>query len=380
MELRLGELLLRDRLITNTQLEEALESQAGRGIKLGSALFELGYVEENALGRALSAKLGVPFVGRSELSSIPGDLIRDFSRSMAVKYNVMPFKLERNRLGLAMSDPNDFRALEDIAFMTGRVVQPYIAPDVHISDAQARYYRISGGESRYRILAEQRRGSQPPLPEKSALLPIGEISAAGERPGQGADAEYEDFSCLNQVLADENGPTELVAQPGKRAVITPGLAGACSWDDVADLLISHIGQAFGSGALFLLRGNDAVGWRGVSNGGMIDQGEMGSLHLGEPSVVRDVAENGLFSLGPLMATRENRRILELLGIQHDASLFVLPLILHARAVSVVLVLVEMDDPTSSLSQLRELVSRAAGVMGMLLTPKRGTTSVVERHS
>jgi hypothetical protein len=380
MELRLGELLLRDRLITNTQLEEALESQVGRGIKLGSALIEMGFVEENALGRALSAKLGVPFVGRYELSSISGEIIRGFSRSMAVKYNVMPFKLERNRLGLAMSDPHDFRAIEDIAFMTSRVVQPYIAHDVRISDAQARYYRISGGESRYRMLAEQRRGNLPAQPEKSPLLPLQETSVAGERPGQGAGAEYEDFSCLNQVLADENGPTELVAQPGKRAVTPPELAGARSWDDVADLLISHIGQAFGSGALFLLRGNDAVGWRGVSNGGMIDQGEMESLLLGEPSVVRDVAENGLFSLGPLMATPENHRILELLEIQHDASLFVLPLILHARAVSVVLVLVEMDDPTSSLSKLRELVSQAAGAMGMLITTKRGTTSVVERHS
>ncbi len=380
MELRLGELLLRDRMITNAQLEEALESQAGCGIRLGSVLIEMGYVEENALGRALSAKLGVPFVSRSELSSIPGDVIRDFSRSMAVKYNVMPFKLERNRLGLAMSDPNDFRALEDIAFMTGRVVQPYIAPDVHISDAQARYYRVSGGESRYRLFGEQRRGSQPPLPQKSALLPLQEMAVEGAPLAQCVAVEYEDFSCLNEVLADENGPTEKVAQPGKRAVITPELAGTRSWDDVADLLISHIGQAFGSGALFLLRGSVAVGWRGVSNGGMIDQEEMGSLILGEPSVVRDVAESGLLSLGPLMATPEDRRGLELLGIQHDASLFVLPLVLLGRAVSVVLVQVEMDDPTSSLSKLRELVSQAAGSMGMLITTKRGTTSVVERHS
>jgi hypothetical protein len=380
MELRLGELLLRDRMITNAQLEEALESQAGCGIRLGSVLIEMGYVEENALGRALSAKLGVPFVGRSELSSIPGDVIRDFSRSMAVKYNVMPFKLERNRLGLAMSDPNDFRALEDIAFMTGHVVQPYIAPDVHISDAQARYYRVSGSESRYRLLGEQRRGSRPPLPEKSALLPLQEMAAAGERLARGEAAEFEDFSCLNEVLADENGPPEKVAQPGKRASIAADMSGTRSWDDVADLLISHIGQAFGSGALFLQRGSVAVGWRGVSNGCMINQEEMGSLILGEPSVVRDVAESGLFSLGPLMATPEDRRILELLGVQYDASLFVLPLILHGRAASVVLVLVEMDDPTSSLSKLRELVSQAAETMGMLITTKRGTTSVVERHS
>ncbi|ABL01207.1 GspE/PulE/PilB domain-containing protein [Pelobacter propionicus] len=365
MELRLGELLLRDRLITNTQLEEALESQAGRGIKLGSALFELGYVEENALGRALSAKLGVPFVGRSELSSIPGDLIRDFSRSMAVKYNVMPFKLERNRLGLAMSDPNDFRALEDIAFMTGCVVQPYIAPDVRISDAQARYYRISGGESRYRRLADLRRRNSPPCPGQAAM------PEEEQRPRQDEAVEYEDFSCLNEALAGEGSCSETIARPAVPQRTSGKLARAGSTDEVGDLLIEHMGQLFGTGALFQMRGTGAVGWRGVSNGRRIDLIETDDLVLHESSVVRDVAEGRRYSLGPLMDTPENRRILQLLELPGDASLFVLPVVLGNRAVAVLLVSVEMDDPMACLAELRTLAHEAERALAMLIIRKKG---------
>ncbi len=361
MELRLGELLLRDRLITNTQLEEALESQAGRGIKLGSALFELGYVEENALGRALSAKLGVPFVGRSELSSIPGEVIRDFSRSMAVKYNVMPFKLERKRLGLAMSDPNDFRALEDIAFMTGRVVQPYIAPDVHISDAQARYYRISGGESRYRMLVRGKprrysvHGGKVDTREKLGLN------------GEGGEQEYEDYSSLNAVFADKPATTPVLER------FTGKLAQARTVDEVGNLLIEYVAQALGTGALFQLRGGAAVGWRGVSNGRMIDSSDMGGLILGESSVVCDVAASGRFSLGHLIDTSENRRILGLLGLSGDTPLFVLPLVLRDRTVAVLMVSAETCDPGGGMEELRGLANDAVQALAMLILRKRGVS-------
>jgi hypothetical protein len=354
MDMRLGELLVRDELITAIQLEEALESQVACGIRLGSALMEMGYVEENALGRTLSEKMGVPFIGGSELSAIPTEVVHTFSRSMAVRYHAMPFKLERNRLGLAMTDPNDFRAIEEIAFATSRVVQPYIAPDVHISHAQAMYYQVDGGEARYRRLAELRRRQDDAF-------------------------EYEDFSCLNEALTGEGSRWEPVARPPVPQRPSGKLAWARSADEVGDLLIEHMGQLFGTGALFQLRGNIAVGWRGVSNGRRIDRIETGDLLLHESSVVRDVAEGGGFSLGPLMETPENWRILRLLELPGDAPLFVLPVILRDRAVAVLLVSAETCDP-GGLDELRTLAHEAARTLGMYDPQKEGNETVMDRQS
>jgi hypothetical protein len=374
MDMRLGELLVRDELITTIQLEEALEGQAACGIRLGSALMEMGYVEENALGRTLSEKTGAPFIGGSELSVIPAEVVQTFSPSMALRYHAMPFRLERNRLGLAMSDPNDFRAIEDIAFATGRVVQPYIAPDVHVSHARAMYYQVRDGEERYRRLAELRRGNRPPFPGRAAMPEV------EQRPGEDETVEYEDFSCLNEVLAEKSDQPEAMAQPAAARLLSGELARACSIDEVGDLLIRHVGQQFGTGALFQLRGNVAVGWRGVSNGRRIDRIESGELVLRESSVVRDVAEGGLFSLGPLMDTPGNRRILRLLRLPGDAPLFVLPVAPGDRALAVLLVLAETVDPRGGLDELRTLANEAARALGMLHLGRRGNRAAMDRQS
>lgn len=371
MELRLGELLVLDALITTIQLEEALENQAVCGVRLGSALMEMGYVEENALGRTLSEKSGVPFIGGSELSSIPEEVVHMFSRSMAARYRVMPFKLERNRLGLAMTDPNDFKVIEDISFITGRVVQPYIAPDVHISHARARYYQVGDGEAGYRQLVNQRRRNVLSCPGRAAR------AEEDERPRQEAALEYEDFSSLNDVLADQ---PQAMTQPAAPQLLSGELARARSTDEVGELLIRHVGQRFGTGALFQLRGSVAVGWRGVSNGSRVHRMEGGELTLDDSSVVRDVAEGGLFSLGPLMDTPDNRRILRLLDLPGDAPMIVLPVVLGDRAVAVLLVSVEMGDPGVCLAELRNLADKAARALGLLFISRKEHKAVMDRQS
>jgi len=133
MALKLGELLLKEKMVTPGQLEEALKNHVVYGIRLGSSLVEMGYVDEDALAQLLSRKLGVPCVGRKELAAVPKGLIRDFPRSLVEAHSVVPLKLEGNRLSLAMADPTDFKAIEEVGFVTGHVVQPYIAPDFQIS-------------------------------------------------------------------------------------------------------------------------------------------------------------------------------------------------------------------------------------------------------
>lgn len=376
MELKLGELLIREKLITPDQLEEALQSQTVYGVRLGSSLIEMGYLDEDALARVLSDKLGVPYVDSEQLSAIPREVIRDFSRAMVIKYRVVPFKLERNRLGLAMTDPNDFRAIEEIAFITGHVVQPFIAPDVHISHAQARYYRVSANEELYEQVGEMRRQQGSSETEQPATVSIPAVAENGDLLNVIIPAEFEDFASLNEDLDEqaESAP-EISWQLEEPETYTAerlslDFAGAHSRDDVADVCIRYLGQEFATGALFLLRGNVAVGWRGVSNGAALETISDLSLLLSKPSVVRDVVETRTFSLGSLINTPENRQILDTLALPSDASLFVVPVLMLNKVVVVVLVSAERDDLGSRLNDLQSVVKKVSLAFEMLIIKKK----------
>jgi len=366
MALKLGELLLKEKMVTPGQLEEALKNQVVYGIRLGSSLVEMGYVDEDALAELLGRKLGVPCVGRKELAAVPKELIRDFPRSLVEAHHVVPLKLEGNRLHLAMTDPTDFKAVDEIGFVTGHVVLPYIAPDVQISWALAKYYRLSSGQARYQMVAEQRRRKGVSAPASPATITIPTFTETGELLNVTVPAEFEGFASL---LGDEQDDAYQV--PGDVSSYTVDrlsldFAAAQTRDDVANVFINYLGQEFTAGALFIVRGSHAVGWRGVSGGERVGGFADLNLLLSKPSVVRDVIESRNYSLGSLVITPENRQILKALNICPETSLLVLPVIMLNKVVAVVLVTADEDALGRRLAELQKLVRKASLAFEMLI--------------
>jgi hypothetical protein len=366
MALKLGELLLKEKMVTPGQLEEALKNQVVYGIRLGSSLVEMGYVDEDALAQLLSRKLGVPCVGRKELAAVPKELIREFPRSLVETHHVVPLKLEGNRLHLAMTDPTDFKAIDEIGFITGHVVLPFIAPDVQISRALAKYYRLSSGQTRYQMVAEQRRKTGTSEPAKPATITMPTFTETGELLNVTIPAEFEGFATL---LGD--GQDDLFGLPedvGRYTVdrLSLDFAGARTRDDVGNVFINYLGQEFTSGALFIVRRNHAVGWRGVSSGERVAGIADLNLVLNKPSVLRDVVESRNFSMGSLVITPENRQILKTLNIRPETSLLVLPVIMLNKVVAVVLVTADTDALGRRLAELQKLVRKASLAFEMLI--------------
>jgi len=366
MALKLGELLLNEKMVTPAQLEEALKNQVVYGIKLGSSLVEMGYVDEETLARLLSRKLGVPCVGRKELLEVPRALIRSFPRELVEAHHVVPLKLEGNRLSLAMSDPTDFNAIEEIGFVTGHVVVPHIAPDVQISWALATYYRLSSGLTRYQMVAEQQRRSGASAAARSATITMPGFSETGELLNVTIPAEFEGFAAL---LGDEQD--DLCQWPedaGRYTVdrLSLDFAAARTRDDVANVFINYLGQEFTAGALFIVRGNRVIGWRGISGGeGVSGFADLGLL-LSKPSVLRDVVESRKYSMGSLVMTPENRQILKSLNIRPETPLLVLPLVMLNKVVAIVLVTADMDALGRRLGELQKLVRKASLAFEMLI--------------
>jgi hypothetical protein len=366
MALKLGELLLNEKMVTPGQLEEALKNQVVYGIKLGSSLVEMGYVDEEALARLLSRKLGVPCVGRKELAEVSRELIRNFPRNLVKEHHVVPLKLEGNRLSLAMTDPTDFKAIEEIGFVTGHVVQPYIAPDVQISWALATYYRFSSDQMRYQMVAEQRRKSDAAEPAKPATITMPGFSETGELLNVTIPAEFEGFAALHGDEQDDI--FQWPEDAGRYTVdrLSMDFAAAGSRDDVANVFINYLGQEFTAGALFIVRGNRAVGWRGVSGGARVTGFADLNLLLSKPSVLREVIESRNFSMGSLVMTPENRQILKVLNIAPETSLLVLPVVMLNKVVAVVLVTADAEALGRRLTELQKLVRKASLAFEMLI--------------
>src|ERR1700751_4315503 len=120
---RLGDLLVAEGLITEEQLGKALAEQRGSTEKLGSILLKLNYIQEEQLIGFLSRQYGIPSITLSQLD-LDSEVLRLIPASVAKKYDVLPIARQGSTLTVAMADPTNLLALDDIAFMTNLQVTP----------------------------------------------------------------------------------------------------------------------------------------------------------------------------------------------------------------------------------------------------------------
>ena len=151
--MRLGDLLLSSGVISHEQLERALELQKESKERLGDVLVQSGIITEQQLIEALKIQLGVEFVDLTAVS-IPVELAKYVPRTLAKKYCVVPVKLVRDTLYLAMSDPLDFIAQEEVKAVSRKRVIPMIA--THRATEQA-ISRLYGSEGTARVIEEMKR-------------------------------------------------------------------------------------------------------------------------------------------------------------------------------------------------------------------------------
>ncbi len=136
---RLGELLVRNELISEQQLIDALKDQKQHGGRLGSCLVRLGFVKEEELSAFLSKQYGVPSINLTEFEIDP-DVIRQIPPEIAQKYQIVPVNRAGSTLIVAMNDPSNIFAIDDIKFMTGFNVEVVVATESSIKTAIDRYY------------------------------------------------------------------------------------------------------------------------------------------------------------------------------------------------------------------------------------------------
>jgi type IV pilus assembly protein PilB len=136
---RLGDLLVAEGLINDEQLTKALAEQRGSTEKLGTILLKLNFVQEEQLIGFLSRQYGIPSITLSQLDIDP-EVLKLVPDAIAKKYEVLPIKKSGSTLTLAMADPTNVFALDDVAFMTNLQVTPVVASQAAIRKAIERNY------------------------------------------------------------------------------------------------------------------------------------------------------------------------------------------------------------------------------------------------
>src|SRR5207244_3566365 len=142
MPVRIGELLLKEKRITPEQLQQALNHQKAHGGKLGHNLVKMGLVKDEEITALLSRQYGVPSINLSQFEIDPG-VIKLIPADTAEKYQIIPLSRAGATLTIAMTDPTNVFAMDDIKFMTGYNVEPVVASEAAVVEAIEKYYKAN---------------------------------------------------------------------------------------------------------------------------------------------------------------------------------------------------------------------------------------------
>src|SRR5712692_604503 len=144
MPVRIGELLLKEKPITPDQLQQALNHQKANGGKLGFNLVQMGFVKDEEIASLLSKQYGVPSINLAQFD-IDAAVIKLIPADTAQKYQILPLSRAGATLTIAMTDPTNVFAMDDIKFMTGYNVEPVVASETAVMEAIQRYYPAKAG-------------------------------------------------------------------------------------------------------------------------------------------------------------------------------------------------------------------------------------------
>lgn len=319
MAITLLDMLLNAGIINRDQLEQALSNRVIYGGKIGSSLIELGYVSEVDLARFLSSKLGVPYVDPDQLLSIPPETISLLSRELALKYGVIPLSLDKKRLNLVMADPADLKAIDEIGFITGYIIRPFVTPEVRLVQALSIYYQTDIDFRFRKIIEEVDAHKHDEALHTAALLP----------PTLRVDEE--ELEEAEIVAGSELSERISRFAPDKVSI---GLAKAENRDEIADLVIGCLGEKLHKAALFLIRDDAAIGWKGVCRQEPIQGLAQLRISLAGHSALKTVADGAGLYLGPLPDSDANNVLLQALGGERPKAVLLMPLLISGRIVNV----------------------------------------------
>jgi type IV pilus assembly protein PilB len=193
MPVRIGELLLKEKRITPAQLQEALSYQKTNGGKLGFNLVKLGFVKDEEITALLSKQYGVPSINLAQFD-IDASIIKLIPSETAHKYQIVPLSRAGATLTIAMTDPTNVFAMDDIKFMTGYNVEPVVASETAVMAAIQKYYSAPAVRG-----AREAAATTNPADSMSSAASLDMVTKALEESAAIVDEDVEVLQELEQI-------------------------------------------------------------------------------------------------------------------------------------------------------------------------------------
>src|SRR5271155_5539316 len=210
MSARLGELLVKEKLIAPDQLKQALEYQKQHGGRLGTALVKMGLVTDDEVTAVLSRQYGVPSINLKYYEVDP-TVVKLIPQETAIRYQIVPLSRVGSTLTIAMTDPTNVFAMDDIKFMTGFNVEPVVASETAISEAIHKFYgEADSVEELDKVMKDLTGGSEAEaleLASDEAELDLASLEKAAE--------EAPIIKLCNLILTDavKRGASDIHVEP-----------------------------------------------------------------------------------------------------------------------------------------------------------------------
>jgi hypothetical protein len=359
---RLGEILIERGVLSLTELHTALETCHRTGGRLGTQLLDFGYVEERMLLDALSKQLGVPSTIKVKLYHAPLKVRKMLPIQMGRRLQAVPFEVTKAGIKVAMTNPSDRAAMDEIAGHLKEKVLPHVAteaavlaalggaenddadwsPGVEPSVVKA---RRSGDVEGWNRLWEQPRfqlGSLfRPIPKRTrsvkvALASFPDLTAVTSRPA----VRYE-------MRVDESNFSELIFEADSR-------------DEIGSLLARYVASRYDRVCVFSVHKGTVSGWMARGRSVVLEDLQSFSVSLDEPSIFADVGHADSY-VGAILENPANTDLIRAMADPAPIEVMAVPVRVKQRLVAFVL----CDDPGHPASQehLNEVVtaSQKAGV-------------------
>lgn len=218
---KLGEILVRQGVLTEEQLARALEAQVIYGGRLGTNLVEMGMVTEEQIAQCLGHQFSTPCALADVVATIPADVIACVPRAVAERYRVIPLARNGRTLELGMADPRNLSRIDEISFQLNTRVQPYVLTELTVNYALERYYGVQRQLRYVRVLG---------------------TDTSGEMPAFNPDAHPPPRQSDSIALTEEPPPAETKAVRGNDLV--KDLAEVMSMGDLLDVTFRYLTGLF----------------------------------------------------------------------------------------------------------------------------------------